>query len=362
MIRAALAASLLLSLVTTAPLHPQGWGLDLYAGRALYDAVSASIPATNLVAGIRHSGAAPDWLYLAAAAPLGDDAPWWAAAGGSRRLLAAGTRAGSGAGLDLAAHGYLFRDAVALQTGTGGTLEPRLFAALAQDGARLELSGGWLHHSSSFAGHVVNRDAFAAGFLLAVDLYVSMQTGIRVVSTREGSYPEAHALLSARTGPVSLWASAERWLDTELDDAGWGAGASASLGFAEAWASYRQETRDPLYWNAARRSWSVGLSRSLGRPTPARQLVRPLERGGRAVVRLPVTAARGAVYVAGDFTDWQPRPMQQAAGHWEMELDLAPGVYRYSFVDAAGRWFVPETVAGRIADGMGGHVAVLVVP
>jgi hypothetical protein len=46
-------------------------------------------------------------------------------------------------------------------------------------------------------------------------------------------------------------------------------------------------------------------------------------------------------------------------------LDLrgtaAPGVYHYAFVAEDGTWFVPESVPGRQDDGMGGHVAVLVV-
>ena len=42
-------------------------------------------------------------------------------------------------------------------------------------------------------------------------------------------------------------------------------------------------------------------------------------------------------------------------------VKLDPGVYNYAFVTPAGEWFVPESVAGRKSDGMGGHVAVLVV-
>ncbi|HEY8485417.1 MAG TPA: hypothetical protein VIL13_12465 [Longimicrobiales bacterium] len=42
-------------------------------------------------------------------------------------------------------------------------------------------------------------------------------------------------------------------------------------------------------------------------------------------------------------------------------MKVAPGVYHYAFVTADGKWFVPESVPGRKDDGMGGHVAVLVV-
>jgi 1,4-alpha-glucan branching enzyme len=78
-------------------------------------------------------------------------------------------------------------------------------------------------------------------------------------------------------------------------------------------------------------------------------------------VQLPRDAADGAVYVAGDFSDWQPRPMRLTGDSWELALTLGAGVYHYSFIDANGRWFVPDSVPGRVDDGMGGHVAVLVV-
>jgi hypothetical protein len=36
-------------------------------------------------------------------------------------------------------------------------------------------------------------------------------------------------------------------------------------------------------------------------------------------------------------------------------------VYNYSFVAPDGTWYVPQSVPGRKDDGMGGHVAVLVI-
>jgi hypothetical protein len=54
--------------------------------------------------------------------------------------------------------------------------------------------------------------------------------------------------------------------------------------------------------------------------------------------------------------------MRREGGEWVLDLALAPGVYRYAFVGDAGEWFVPEGYPGRIDDGMGGHVVVMVVP
>jgi len=44
-----------------------------------------------------------------------------------------------------------------------------------------------------------------------------------------------------------------------------------------------------------------------------------------------------------------------------IRVPLTAGVYHYAFRSAGGEWFVPASVVGRRDDGMGGHVAVLVV-
>jgi hypothetical protein len=160
---------------------------------------------------------------------------------------------------------------------------------------------------------------------------------------------------------VQLWGRAEQWIGNELNDFGWGVGASVPLGYADVWAAVRRDTRDPLYWNPSRHSWTVGLTRRLGARPPVFQPA-PVSRDGRTILRLPASGLAGPISVAGEFSGWQPRPMQRVGDAWVLELPLAPGVYRYAFVDAAGQWFVPASVPGRLDDGMGGHVAVLIVP
>jgi hypothetical protein len=80
------------------------------------------------------------------------------------------------------------------------------------------------------------------------------------------------------------------------------------------------------------------------------------------VIAIPARGSRGAPSFAGDFTGWKPVPMLRDGSRWTYTARLGPGVYHYAFVAEDGRWFVPESVAGRQDDGMGGHVAVLVVP
>jgi hypothetical protein len=83
--------------------------------------------------------------------------------------------------------------------------------------------------------------------------------------------------------------------------------------------------------------------------------------GGRATTRLPVSESATAPRIAGDFNKWQPQPMARNGKDWTFTVAVAPGVYNYAFVNDKGEWFVPASVPGRRNDGMGGHVAVLVV-
>ena len=67
-------------------------------------------------------------------------------------------------------------------------------------------------------------------------------------------------------------------------------------------------------------------------------------------------------FIAGDFTDWKPVPMERHDNEWRFPVALPPGAYRFAFRDRNGEWFVPASVPNRLDDGMGGWVAVLVVP
>jgi hypothetical protein len=66
--------------------------------------------------------------------------------------------------------------------------------------------------------------------------------------------------------------------------------------------------------------------------------------------------------VAGDFTGWKSVRMVRYDAEWRLAVSLPSGVYRYAFRDGNGKWFVPSSFPNRTDDGMGGHVAVLVVP
>jgi len=109
----------------------------------------------------------------------------------------------------------------------------------------------------------------------------------------------------------------------------------------------------------------VQAKRRVLAPTPAvvPQLT-PLmaqRRGDSVVVRFHMSGAR-SVAIAGDWNAWQPAPLRGlGADIWEGALALAPGTYHFNLLVDGNEWVVPGGVAV-VSDGMGGMVAVLLVP
>lgn len=66
--------------------------------------------------------------------------------------------------------------------------------------------------------------------------------------------------------------------------------------------------------------------------------------------------------IAGDFTNWMLVRMERHKDEWRYSVHASPGVYHFAFRGADGRWFVPAGFPNRTDDGMGGWVAVLVIP
>ena len=87
----------------------------------------------------------------------------------------------------------------------------------------------------------------------------------------------------------------------------------------------------------------------------------PEPRGDSMVVRFSMPDAR-AVAIAGDWNAWQPvrlRPLGDDV--WEGTLVLRRGLYHFNLQVDGSDWVVPNGVA-TVPDGLGGMVAVLVVP
>jgi AMP-activated protein kinase-like protein len=110
----------------------------------------------------------------------------------------------------------------------------------------------------------------------------------------------------------------------------------------------------------------LDASRSAGSLPPEGATPTPLplvaaRRGDSAVVRFHMPGAR-SLAIAGDWTGWQPRPLVAVAAEiWEAALALPAGTYHFNLVVDGHEWVVPGGVA-TLTDGMGGLLAILIVP
>jgi hypothetical protein len=358
-------SALLMLLTSPAAAHAQTWAVDLYAGRTRHEQSGPAIDATSLVGGVRHYGGG-GWFYATVAAPIDDSGPTWGALGGSLRVPVQLSRAAS-AGLRLGGQGYAYRDALLRSTGHGGTVDASLFLLAGGDRLSVEVSGGPTQHFAAVSGETASRNALQGSLRAETSGALAVGAGARLVRVSEGSYPAVSADMTTVTGRLTLAASAERWLGSDVNDFGWAASAGLDLRVVDVWGALRRETREPLYWNNIRTTWSAGMSRRFGVRAPARTsgvIAAPtrLSAADAGMTRIRISdTPSGPVHIAGDFTSWQVRPMTRRGSAWEIDLPLEPGVYSYAFMDGRGRWFVPEGTPGRRDDGMGGHIAVLVV-
>jgi len=94
--------------------------------------------------------------------------------------------------------------------------------------------------------------------------------------------------------------------------------------------------------------------RSIGRP-----LYQIDDGGGTLRFHLPDAET---VAIVGDWTGWQPTPLQRApGGSWTLDVDLGSGVYRFNLVVDGERWIVPDGVPA-VDNGYGGQSGLLIVP
>jgi len=337
----------------------QGLSLDVSAGRLVFDPLTSDAGTNNVLGSLRYDRRTT-WVYGSAAVPLGSSDTFWTSGGAGGRLMPAARRRLT-FGADVAGQGYASRDGVSSALGTGAMLDALPFVRVSSAEAFLEASGGWRGHAFSLAGTRENRDVVEAGVRGGVGTRFRVQGDARWVRAAEGTYPFAGGTLSFQNARAQVWGQAGRWLSDTLDDVAWGAGGSLALSArASMWAAVRQEAPDPLFWNPTRRTWSIGLTQRLG-PVAAPRLP-VVHAAGSTVIRLRLAdAPAGEIFIAGDFNNWQPVPMQREGRDWVLQLPLAPGVYHYAFRSASGEWFVPASTPGRRDDGMGGHQAVLVV-
>lgn len=370
--------------------HARQWAVDLSAGRALYEGLNDRVGAVNLAAGFRYESDRQRWGYLSGGLDLEKNGPRWAAGGAGGWM---GVERGALAlGVSLGAHGFGYSLDVTEEFPTdnpagtpelylveklawGATLEALPALRLRRGTMALEAHAGVVQTVRTMAGqfhlgdYLLARTAFDGGGSAAVEAGHGLRLGAegRFLYLPSGGHPYAGASAQYARGAGSLWASAGRWMSPGLaGDSALGYGVGGSLRTGAGWellAAWQQDASDPLYENTPRSSWSVRLSRALGRrpPAPLPALVPPEAADGRVAIRLPVAGHPAAPLVLGDFTGWEPVPMVRVGEFWELRVEIPSGVHRYGFRSAQGEWFVPESFP-QADDGMGGTSAVLVVP
>lgn len=364
------ATSLLLLSCLALPAGAQEWRVGAQVGRIDYaSAVSDAAQGSTLSLALSRSSPS-DWFGASAGIPLQEE-PFWAVAGAWKRWR---MRSATGLGLEVTGHAFLQRDHV-----TRTDLPPLGVAEPARDGEGAGGEAGVLAYSTVGLAHAEVR-----GGVTAQASRVSGENSRTALPFADGSLmlsrgaiqagPEAKVWLGDSThgyvgaaamavaGPVQLWANGGRWVRGGTDDISWSLGGMLPLGDRfRIEAGYRSESYDPQYATRTSSSLTLGASfrvrgsTGVGAPVPAKY------ENGRALIRIRAKDVAGRPSIAGDFTDWKPQPMTAAGDTWTFTVPLQPGVYNYAFVDENGTWFVPSSVPGRRDDGMGGHVAVLVV-
>jgi len=89
-------------------------------------------------------------------------------------------------------------------------------------------------------------------------------------------------------------------------------------------------------------------------------IVASTERGAR--VRVSIRAAPDVTSAAllGDFSLWEPLPMERAGDEWIIEVEMEPGTHHYGFL-VDGEWYLPSDVRDVVPDEWGRTSAILVV-
>jgi hypothetical protein len=307
-----------------------------------------------------------EWGYLSGGAPLEGRGPGWGAGGGGGWIGI--DRGRLKLGISAAGHGYAYGRSGPNPSGGGGTVELLPTLAWRRGIVHGEVSSGFSGAVDALGDSSDTRGFHDSAARLAVSPVAGLTVGgdARWVRGEGGDWPYAGGSAELRRPWGTAWAYAGAWMGSDHPEpaAAYGAGVRVRvMDRTDVQASVRQEPFDPLYWTAPRRTWSVSLSRTLGRPRPALGASRalPAVSNGWALFRLPLRGHDAAPSVLGDFSQWQPVAMTPEGGAWVARVRVAPGVYHYAFRAADGRMLVPEGVP-TVDDGFGGRSAVLVVP
>lgn len=370
----------LLASVWTSPvaLCAQEWQATAHTGR-IRSTLDPAAASASVAVGLRYDDPFAG-LRLSAGVPTRSADAFWGTAGAWKRLS---TRFGGvRAGVDVTGTAFLTMDRSSQSAPIPGPLDPPALPDAKRDGHALagqvlpllgyerqqwqvHARAGVSRYAARLGTHQTNRLvrlADAQVTLSPVSSLAVMPAVRRYEANGEEPSTWIGASAVAASPRASLWGSMGQWSTGAGNGLPWSAGGQLRLHPLVAIdVNARHETFDPLFLQPAQTSWSVGLFVALSRRAPIAAPIPSAYVNGRATITLPLSASRTPPSIAGDFNKWTPAPMRRRDRHWTYTVTLAPGVYHYAFVSASGEWFVPTSVPGRKDDGMGGHVAVLVV-
>ena len=364
-------------------LPAQDWHLSAQAGRIRSVLDPSAAASESFALGLRFDDPNAG-LRVSAGIPRHSSEALWSSVGGWKRL--APRFGGFRAGIDIAGNAFLTMDRAKSELPVPGPFDPpnppgtpiadRAGHALAgqalpvvgyeSDRFQVHARAGLSRYAAEFSGQRLDRSVRLADLqvtLMPASSVAFVPTVQRFQAHGEPTFAYAGVSAVAASALGMAWGSIGQWSGDDDIGTQWSAGGRLRLHpLISLEVGARHDAFDPLYLQPAQTSWSMGLSLRLGgRARSVRPPVPAAYVDGRATIRLPVSASKTQPSIAGDFNEWKPVPMQRNGDHWTYVIAVAPGVYNYAFVSAAGEWFVPESVAGRKSDGMGGHVAVLVV-
>lgn len=224
----------------------------------------------------------------------------------------------------------------------------------------------------------ITRPGFETGTVSTDLWYVGAEPGVSF-RTESGELTGTLAYLDARAG---VYRRAGLSYSGRDDDVGWSAGlelwdtpagsevavrVSLDLTLEGPWSAHLGGGRsdpDPLLESPP--SWqgtgTVGYRLTDLAPAAPVPLTEISGTGPRKSVRIRLEARDAErVVLLGDFTGWEPVPLERVDGHWSATVRVEPGVYHFGFrVD--GEWLVPEHASGQVNDDWGRTNATLVVP
>jgi hypothetical protein len=333
-------------------------------GRSSHDAVASQLDRDNTLVGIRYSGAT--WAEVMSGYPLGSTGAGWASAAAGRSWFGS---AFSSLGLAGAGQLYAFGGDSAssreLDWGAVAELGPVLLVPgkpfdLEVRPAMIATYG----ETEREPANPVLRWSFSGWATLRAPLASSVQVQVlgRYVHTDGAGFGLTGLGATYDASAGGAWGRVGRWISSSLSDTEWATGAYLNVSDRlQIHGSVYRDADDPIYLTAARYTYTMGGSFALDRRDATFGSV-PLEMSGeQVVIRVPRSVVPDQPSIAGDFTDWTPRPMEAEGDEWVARFTAVPGLYRYTFVDARGIWFLPSSVTNRVPDSFGGENGVILV-